>query len=75
MAGAELFDLFLRRLSRYPVFFLNRADKLILLAGNPLQIAIGQLAPSFSGFALILCPLAFDLIPVPSGCLLQFLMT
>src|SRR5579864_1617997 len=46
------------------VALLDAAHKLILLAGNPLEVAISELAPLFAGLALELFPVAFYSVPI-----------
>ena len=46
------------------ILFLKQADEDVELAGGPLQIVVGELAPPRFGLALDLFPLAFENIVV-----------
>src|SRR6185503_2856184 len=46
------------------VVLLDAADQLVALAGDAIELVVGDLAPLLLGFALELAPIAFDAVPV-----------
>jgi hypothetical protein len=47
-----------------PVTLLDTADELVLLAGNLLEIVVGQLAPLFANSSFHLSPVTFYGVPI-----------
>src|SRR5690242_111808 len=59
-----LCNLFLRFLARDAISVVDAADQLLAIAGDDVEVIIGELAPLLLGLALEDLPIAFDAIPV-----------
>jgi hypothetical protein len=64
VSGRKRIDLTFRFFFRDAVSFLNEAQQLIALAGDDIELVIGELAPLLADLAFELFPIAFDGIPV-----------
>ena len=63
-AFAETFDLLLGLVLGDPVLLLDLADELVALAGDDVDVVVGELAPLLLHLARELLPVAFDAVPV-----------
>src|SRR5271166_4194196 len=67
LTASPVVDLFARLVSRDPVAFLDLAFQLFALAGDDIQIVVGEIAPLLLDLALDLLPVSLDSIPVHSS--------
>src|SRR4026209_2728539 len=64
LAGFPILHLLLGLVLADAVRVLDLADELVALAGDAVDVVVGELAPLLFHFALHLLPVAFDAIPV-----------
>src|SRR5882724_6508945 len=62
-ASLEFADLALNLVLLQAVALLDDADELIALAGDHIQVVVGELTPPLTNFSPHLFPLAFDIVP------------
>src|SRR5690606_25292546 len=62
--GFPVLDLTLGLVLGNAVTFLNLARELVALAGDDVEVVVGQLAPLLLDLALHLLPVTFDAVPI-----------